>query len=147
MATHNFNPVDIFFQLEQELLRTAGGAFGAVQFHSSMDMYETESALVIKLELAGIKADTLSITLSADDRYLAIAGERVEPHGESSERLRCYRLEIYYGSFEREITLPSHLRYERDGVTATYREGFLFVTLPKLGEAEPGSRVIRVQTE
>jgi HSP20 family protein len=147
MATRDFNPLEIFFQLEQDFLRSTESAFNAMRFQMRTDMYETEEALIIKVELAGVHPDQLNLVLSADDRVLTISGERAEPERERQERLRCYHLEICYGRFEREIALPAHLRIDRERVSATYREGFLIVSLPRKGEHQPASRVIQVTEE
>src|SRR5689334_9603080 len=125
MASRDFNPLDIFLQLETDILRSAEGALRSVLFQPSVDMYETETALVVKVELAGIRANKLNIILSADDRVLTIAGERLEPPAERRDRVRCYHLEIFFGIFEREIILPSNLRFDRDKISANYRDGFL----------------------
>src|SRR5258708_39985536 len=102
MASRDFNPLDIFLQLETDLLRSAEGALRELRFQPRADMYETDSALVAKIEIAGVKADRLSITLSADDRVLTVAGERIESQEERYDRIKCYQLEIYFGTFERE---------------------------------------------
>jgi HSP20 family protein len=147
MASRDFNPLDVFLQLETDILRSAEGALRAVRFQPSVDMYETETALVVKVELAGIRADKLNITLSADDRVLTIAGERLEPAEERRHRIRCYHLEIFFGTFERDIVLPSNLRFDRENISANYRDGFLVLSLPKRAENPAGKRVIEVSAE
>ena len=147
MASRDFNPLDIFLQLETDLLRGAEGAIRALRFQPCVDMYETDTALMVKVELAGIRADKLSITLSSDDRTLIIAGERLEPNEERRDRIRCYHLEIFFGPFEREITLPANLRFDRDGIRANYRDGFLVISIPTLSEPPPTRRIIEINTE
>jgi HSP20 family protein len=110
-------------------------------------MYETAESLVVKLELSGVKPDRINIELSADDRHLTIAGERIEGIEDHRDRLRCYHLEIYYGQFVREIALPGNLRLDRDRIQASYREGFLLVTLPKLPGEPIEKRTIPVTSE
>ena len=52
------------------------------------------------------------------------------------------------GPFERAVALPSGFRLNRDAIKATYRDGFLLVTLPKRARAEmPQARVIPISTE
>jgi HSP20 family protein len=147
MASRDFNPLDVFLQLETDILRSAEGALRAVRFQPSVDMYETDTALVVKVELAGIRADKLNVTLSSDDRLLTIAGERVEPLEERRNRIRCYHLEIFFGAFEREIVLPGNLRFEREHISANYRDGFLILTLPKRYEEPVGKRTIEINAE
>jgi HSP20 family molecular chaperone IbpA len=134
MAKHDFDPIKTFLQLESDLrLRTAVMP-RTLQFHPSLDMFETASALVIKMELAGVQPERLAITLSADDRALTVAGERREAQEEHEDRIRCYHLEIYFGKFEREIALPKEMRFDREHIMANYHDGFLVITLPKRAE-------------
>ena len=78
-----------------------------------------------------MKTDKLSVSISNDDRFLTISGERYEEDEERESRIRCYQLEIYFGPFERQIYLPNNVRINRDGIVANYRDGFLIITLPK----------------
>ena len=146
MASRDFNPFDMFRQLEQDI-RSTTGAMRGMMFHPGLDMYETPDGLVVKLELAGVRPDRLNIELSADDRYLTIEGERQETQEDHRDRVRCYHLEIFYGKFERAIALPGNLRIDRENIRATYREGFLLITLPKLSGEVPEKRTIPVTNE
>ncbi|HLJ55546.1 MAG TPA: Hsp20/alpha crystallin family protein [Chthonomonadaceae bacterium] len=147
MSSRDFNPFDMFRQLEQELRSSSGSAIRGMMFHPSVDMYETPDDLVVKLEVAGVRPDRINIELSADDRYLTVEGERAETQADHRDRVRCYHLEIYYGEFRREIALPGNLRIERDRIRASYRDGFLLITLPKrLGETAE-KRTIPVTNE
>jgi HSP20 family protein len=132
---------DIIRQMEREMQQISDEAFrgffaipvgGAGRFwQPAIDIHETERALVVKVELAGAKVDDLTVTLSPDDRVLVIGGSRSESHDDRSGRSRCHQLEIYFGPFERAVALPSAVPIERDRITATYREGFLLIALPK----------------
>ncbi len=147
MASRDFNPFDMFRQLEQDIRTTTGAAMRGMMFHPGLDMYETPENLVVKLELAGVRPDRINIELSADDRYLTVEGERLETQADHRDRLRCYHLEIFYGKFEREIALPGNLRVDRENIHASYREGFLLITLPKLTGETPEKRTIPVTNE
>lgn len=147
MASRDFNPMKMFLQLENDILRSAEGALRAVHFQPSVDMYETDTALIVKVELAGIRAEKLNIILSADNRLLTIAGERLEPVEERRHRVRCYHLEIFFGTFEREIVLPGNLQFDRDSIRASYRDGFLTLSLPKRLEDAAAKRVIEINVE
>jgi len=70
------------------------------------------------------------VALSPDDRVLTVSGTRTEGHADREGRLRCHQLEIYFGPFERSVGLPG-VPVNRDAITASYRDGFLLVTLPK----------------
>jgi HSP20 family protein len=134
MASRKFDPLEVFLQLESDLRMSGGSAVRAIQFRPSVDMYETEASLIVKMELPGVKPERVSIELSADDLRLAVFGDRREPPEEHEGRIRCYQLEIYFGSFVREIVLPPEMRFDRDRITASYRDGFLVISLPKRAE-------------
>lgn len=105
-----------------------------------VDVCETQEAVIVTAELAGLSEEQVSrqleITLTADNRMLVIAGRREECAPEDT-RTRCHQLEIYYGHFERAIPLPTDVRIERDRLSATYLNGLLTIRLPKRPPAEP----------
>jgi HSP20 family molecular chaperone IbpA len=118
-------------------------------------VYETEDTLVVKVEAAGLRVDPATgaladvhVELSGDGRLLTIRGQRFEDGGERSGRVRCYRLEIYFGPFELEIPLPGDVEVEREQITGNYKDGFLTVLLPKVQrEQRAPARTIPVAGE
>ena len=144
MASRSFDPFDLFSLLEQDFLRVAEMR---PRFQFAADVYETDAALIVRLECPGVKSERLSITLSADDRTLNISGERIEEPEERSDRARCYQLEIFYGTFERAISLPAESRFDREQIKAVYKDGVLIVTLPHRENDESGLRIIPVTHE
>jgi HSP20 family protein len=92
------------------------------------DVYETEQAFVVRVELAGMRDAEIAITL--DDRGLRIEGSRPERNDERP--LGYHQMGVSYGIFAVEVFLNRSFDHER--VAARYDDGFLFVELPKLGE-------------
>ncbi len=148
---------DIFRLMEREMQQFSDevfrgffdttGASGRF-WHPPVDIYESENALLVKIELPGVKSEELQVALSSDNRVLTVSGMRKEPEGERRGRLGCHQLEIYFGPFERSITLPASITVHRDEIKAIYRDGFLVVTLPKrLATHEDESRIIPITTE
>ncbi len=132
---------DIVKQMEYEMQRCSAEAMrrlmeipgGGHEFwQPKTDVYETENDLVVRVEVAGIQRDSLSVTLSPDRRALRIRGTRNEQHIDDRRKLRYHQLEVYFGPFEREVALPPEIQVDADNVGATYREGFLVVSMPKL---------------
>jgi len=121
---------------------------GAGRFwQPAVDIHETQTHLVVKMELAGAQAEELNVSLSPDDRVLTVSGLRSEGQGDRNKRMRCHQLEIYFGPFERAIGLPN-IPVSRDSITASYRDGFLIVSLPKRqGQDKPQKRVIPIDNE
>jgi HSP20 family protein len=80
--------------------------------------------VVAIVEVAGADPDTLRV--GVDDRYLIVAGRRLEP-----VRLRrgsFTQKEIAYGEFAKRIHLPVAVEFE--GANASYAEGLLIITAP-----------------
>jgi HSP20 family protein len=87
------------------------------------DVYETEDAIVVRVEIAGMQEENFAISLS--ERLLSIRGQRPDV----PERRAYHQMEIYFGEFLSEVELPSPVVAE--GVTAEYKAGFLRLVLPK----------------
>ena len=86
------------------------------------DVYETEDAIIIRVEVAGMREADFSISMV--ERSLTIRGIRQD----TSERRAYHQMEIPFGEFSTEIELPYAII--SDKVDATYRDGFLRITLP-----------------
>lgn len=93
----------------------------------AVDIYETEKEIVVLVDAAGIKQESLDITLYQD--LIRVAGLREGWRG--SEPRKFYQMEIAHGAFERVLRLP--VAVESDGAEATYKSGLLCITLPKAG--------------
>lgn len=87
------------------------------------DVYELENAVIVRLEIAGMKETDFSITIQ--ERQLIIRGARVDVH----ERRAYHQMEIRFGEFSSEVELTVSVEVEK--ASAEYRDGFLTVTLPK----------------
>jgi HSP20 family protein len=87
------------------------------------DIFETETKLVVRVEIAGMKEDDFSVRV--DQGHLIISGIRLE----TSEPRAFHRMEINYGDFISVVELPDLLNLAK--IEAEYRDGFLLVTLPK----------------
>jgi HSP20 family protein len=88
------------------------------------DVYETDDSIIIKVEIAGMVERDFTISLS--NRSLAVTGTRCDPDA----KLAYQQLEIPYGHFRTEVFLPYAVEHE--AVTATYKDGFLTIFLPKV---------------
>jgi HSP20 family protein len=97
-------------------------------FSPPMDIYETEDHLVVVLEIAGMKNEDIHVIFDKD--ILSVSGFRKEPS--SPPKTRLHQMEIDYGRFQRTIRIPFPLR--SDDFKASYRQGFLVITVPKIKE-------------
>lgn len=98
---------------------------GSCAWNPPADVYETEDALVVKIEVPGINKSELSIHVQ--DNLLTIRGCRRDCDHHSQKRL--HHVEIRYGQFERTFSLPPHLDVE--SIRADYENGFLVIRAPK----------------
>lgn len=96
----------------------------------ALDVYQNADNVVAVVELPGLRKDEIEISLH--DGVLTIAGERQVATGEDEKAERTERVA---GRFRRSITLPT--RVDAGKVAASYKEGVLTVTLPKVEEAKP----------
>ena len=99
----------------------------------SINLYEDVSAMYIAVDLAGVHAD--AIDLRVEGGLLVLAGERPGPRpeqvGPAPGPLRVHLMEIDHGPFHRTVKLPETI--DADRIEAGYRNGFLWVCVPKKG--------------
>ena len=97
-------------------------------FVPRVDIYETETGLVVVADLPGVSPEGLEVTL--EKRVLSIYG-RVEedaPEGYS----QAYR-EYAVGDFERQFTLSGD--FDINGIEANLKYGVLHLAIPRTPEA------------
>jgi len=90
------------------------------------DVFETEQAVVVRVEIAGMREGDFTIELNG--RILSIHGMRSE-RSDMPERRAYHQMEIRFGEFNLDLELPTYI--EPDMVQAVYSDGFLRVSLPK----------------
>ena len=124
-------------ELRDDLLRQ-GRHYGmpqqSGQWRPPVDIHETAYAILVKLELAGMREDQIEVLLYQN--ALVVSGKREDDVDHDAEL--CYHeAQVHYGPFRVEIALPSAIQAE--AVAASYENGFLRVRLPKAVPSEPGS--------
>lgn len=87
------------------------------------DVYETDDAIIVKIEVAGMTPDDFHI--SFEDRVLTVSGSRED----CDAKLSYHCLEVPYGEFRVEVFLAG--TFELDRIEARYENGFLYISLPK----------------
>ena len=98
---------------------------GGDRWRPAADVYETEKAIVVRLELAGVAGSEVHVSVDGD--VLRIRGVRQARVDREAQRL--HQMEIASGPFERILRIA--IPFERGGVSAQLEDGFLRVTLPK----------------
>lgn len=89
------------------------------------DVYETEQAYVVLLELAGMRGVEIEVTLT--EGALFVRGHRPELHHEGA--VHFHQLGINEGPFQCAVYVPGPVAEQE--VEASYDDGLLTITLPK----------------
>ncbi|HZT21995.1 MAG TPA: Hsp20/alpha crystallin family protein [Verrucomicrobiae bacterium] len=100
----------------------SGGASG--HWSPNTDVYTTDTGLVVKVELPGMKSENLEITVEGN--RLRIAGNR--PDACRARKCSFLMMQISYGPFETELDLPPG--YDLSQAKAIYVNGFLRIDVP-----------------
>lgn len=99
------------------------------------DIQRTRDGLVLMLEMPGVAAEDVDITL--ERRVLTVRGRGRQPEPEG---LRAVHREYAPGDYERAFTLSEDV--DESGIEASMKDGVLTLKLPRAAEARP--RTIRV---
>ena len=91
----------------------------------AMDLVEGDDNFVLRADLPGLTQDDIKIEF--EDRTLTVSGERKAEHEVKKDGY--VRVERAFGTFSRSLTLPQGV--DPEGVTASFDNGVLEVTIPK----------------
>ncbi len=97
----------------------------------AVDIFETESELVMTVEIPGI--DEKDIEIKIEDNTLTLKGER--KFEKETKEENYHRIERSYGSFYRAFTLPNSI--DPDKILAEHENGVLKITMAKRLELKP----------
>jgi len=103
----------------------AKGAMSVAEWTPSVDILESENALTINVELPGVEASDIAITV--DRNVLTIKGARRTE--KDARKIHYHRMERACGRFFRSFTLPAIVNIS--AIRAEKRNGLLTLMLPK----------------
>ena len=126
--------MDLFDEFE----RSVFGENGRRTPVFNTDIRDEGDHYLLEAELPGFRKE--DIDLDVKDGFLTISASRQES-GETKQGGYLCR-ERRSGSFSRSFNLDG---IQEDGITASYNDGVLELTLPKRQEALPQSRKIAIQ--
>jgi HSP20 family protein len=104
---------------------------GETPWTPAIELQETETELLLKAQLPGIKPEELDIQVSENAVFLS--GEHQEEI--KTEEQGIFRSEFHYGQFKRVIPLPTSI--QREQVKAEMSAGLLTLTMLKASPALP----------
>ncbi|MFQ6132203.1 MAG: Hsp20/alpha crystallin family protein [Armatimonadota bacterium] len=110
-------------------------------FEPPTDVYETDSEIVVRMEVAGADTKATRIDFLPQTQELRISGRRNDPVAGSKRDY--HQLEVVYGPFGRSVHIPVPVDPNRS--KATYRNGFLHVYLPKRPQQQPRAFSVEVE--
>ena len=103
----------------------------------NVNLYENDNNYVVCVDLAGVIKE--EIDLQVTGQTLTLKGSRTVPvqqrdgppaaENAPAPRYRVHLMEIDHGQFVREVELPHDV--ESDTISAQYRNGMLWIELPK----------------
>ena len=90
----------------------------------TVDIYQTESDLIIQSAVAGVDLKDLDISIDRD--LVLIKGKRNRPNKEKGD---YFCKECYWGTFSRKIILPVEVNCDK--IQAVLKKGILTIKIPK----------------
>ncbi|MEX0690752.1 MAG: Hsp20/alpha crystallin family protein [Gemmatimonadales bacterium] len=95
----------------------------------AMDLSETETSFVARVEAPGVKKEDLDVTV--EQNVLTVSGKRERSEERDTEEQIWREREV--GRFVRSVRLPQTVNAK--DVQAAFTDGVLTVTMPKAAEA------------
>jgi len=104
--------------------------FAGYRTWPAIDVAEDENSILVRAEVPGCNAEDIDISVYGNT--LTISGEK--KLSEEKKEKGYYHVESSYGSFRRELTLPTEV--DSGKIDATYKDGVLSINLPKAAKAK-----------
>ena len=101
----------------------------------NVNLYETGTSYLVCVDLAGVEKEKIDVEVA--DSRLKLRGARAVPSftpppkddQPQPEKVRVHLMEIDHGAFSREVEIPPDA--DRHKIKATYRNGLLWIEIPK----------------
>ncbi|MFS0863353.1 Hsp20/alpha crystallin family protein [Fredinandcohnia sp. 179-A 10B2 NHS] len=92
-----------------------------------IDMYETDTDLVISVDLPGVKKEQIDIEYA--EKYVTISVNHMEEVEETNEKIHYYMKKHSYNKSSRTVSLPYPI--SNKNIKASYKDGVLKILIPK----------------
>lgn len=99
--------------------------FGPTYMEPPVDVYHTDTEVVVLMEIAGIPEEEIEIEV--EGLSMLVRGERKPMRGRPGRRYS--HMEIVHGPFQRAIHLPGEVNPQE--ASAVYKDGILEIVLPR----------------
>lgn len=119
--------------LDDVLTSSWNGANTARMWVPALDVIERNDAYMIALEVPGV--DPATVDISFEQNVLTVRGSKTFGFDLPKDtEIRVHAAESVSGDFERSVRLPEFV--DSDSISAEYRHGVLFLTVPKAQAAQ-----------
>ncbi|XVH30351.1 Hsp20/alpha crystallin family protein [Haloferacaceae archaeon DSL9] len=112
------------------------GGVGALAGGMHVDLAESDDSIVVTADLPGFDRDDIEIRI--DEQTLTISASSEETAEQTDEDLHYHKRERHHRTVSRRLRLPTDV--EGDEASASYQNGVLTVTLPKV-QADEGHHI------
>lgn len=102
-----------------------------------VDLKETDENYLIEADLPGTKRENIDIDFN--NNYLVVSAKREEASEDKKENY--VRRERHYGEFKRSFHIDN---VDENNINASFSDGILKITLPKLTKGEDKRRKIEI---
>ncbi len=104
-----------------------------------VDIYETGDKIILKAEIPGV--DRNDVSVEVNENVITLRGER--KFAKNLREENYHRMERFYGTFQRVFSLPNVV--DESAVKASFKDGVLEITVPKI--VEKGSSSVKITVE
>lgn len=143
-----WKPVRDLFDIRNDMSRVFDDLFRPVRYRPrngswdwlpAVDILEADDRVEIRAEVPGLSEKEVQVSVT--DSVLTLKGEKT--HEKQEKENKYHRVERNYGRFQRSFTLPANLNAE--AIKATFKNGILTLSVPKMEQAKPKEIPINVQ--
>ncbi|MDB5099195.1 MAG: small heat shock protein Hsp20 [Cyanobacteria bacterium RYN_339] len=147
MNLARWNPLEEMERMQHDMGRLFGrmGMRGLPALETNrtlmptVEVFTTETEVVVKAELPGMQADGVEVEITEDSIHLSGEFKQEEEIKEDN----YYRSERQFGSFERMIPLPNRIKDTE--AKATFKHGILEIRAPLAEEVKrPTARKLAI---
>jgi HSP20 family protein len=111
------------------------------EWEPAVEMYETESEVIVKAALPNIDPKQVEITVT--NEAITLRGET--KHEEEHKGRNYYHRELRFGAFQR--TLPLLTEVKGADAKAIYKDGVLEIKMPKSERAKATAVKVKVESQ
>lgn len=107
----------------------------------AVNVKETETSYNLEVNVPGM--DKKDFKIEIKNHTLIITGQKEDKKEEKKEEGKYLRQEFGFQSFTRSFTLPED-SVDSDNIKANYKDGILYVTVPKKEKAKERAKQIEI---